>query len=61
MLTRRSLASRHRRLRRVAVAVFLAVGALLMLGSVAAPSGLILLVIGLALEAVGLTLENRGH
>jgi len=61
MLTRRSIPGRRRHLRHAAVATFVVVGVLLMLGSVAAPSGLILMLLGLALEAVGLTLESRGR
>jgi hypothetical protein len=48
-----------RRGRRVAVAVLLALGGVLLWGSVAVPSGAVVLLLGLALEAVGLALEHR--
>ena len=48
-----------RRWRRLAVAVLLILGGLLLWGSVAAPSGAVALLLGLALEAIGLALEHR--
>lgn len=48
-----------RRGRRVAVAVLLVLGGVLLWGSVAAPSGAVVMLLGLALEAVGLALEHR--
>jgi membrane-bound ClpP family serine protease len=48
-----------RRWRRLAVAVLLILGAILLWASVAAPSGAVVMLLGLALEAVGLALEHR--
>jgi len=48
-----------RRWRRLAVPVLLILGGLLLWGSVAAPSGAVVLLLGLALEAIGLALEHR--
>ena len=48
-----------RRRRRVAVAVLLVLGGILLWGSVAAPSGAVVMLLGLALEAVGLAVEHR--
>jgi uncharacterized membrane protein HdeD (DUF308 family) len=48
-----------RRWRRLAVAVLLILGGVLLWGSVAAPSGAVALLLGLALEAIGLALEHR--
>ncbi len=48
-----------RRWRRLAVAVLLILGGLLLWGSVAASSGAVALLLGLALEAIGLALEHR--
>ncbi len=48
-----------RRSRRVAVAVLLILGGILLWGSVAAPSGAVVMLLGLGLEAVGLALEHR--
>jgi hypothetical protein len=48
-----------RRWRRLAVAVLLILGGLLLWGSVKAPSGAVVLLLGLALEAIGLALEHR--
>ncbi|HEX7157194.1 MAG TPA: hypothetical protein VF229_08265 [Burkholderiaceae bacterium] len=55
----RLLGTRHRRWRRAGVAVLLVLGGLLILGSVAARSGLIIMILGFAIEAAGLALENR--
>jgi hypothetical protein len=41
------------------VAVLLILGGLLLWGSVKAPSGAVVLLLGLALEAIGLALEHR--
>ncbi len=48
-----------RRRRRVAVAVLLVLGGILLWGSVAVPSGAVVMLLGLALEAVGLAVEHR--
>jgi len=48
-----------RRSRRIAVALLLVLGGILLWGSVAAPSGAVVMLLGLALEAVGLALEHR--
>lgn len=48
-----------RRWRRLAVAVLLILGGVLLWGSVAAPSGAVALLLGLALEAIGLAVEHH--
>jgi hypothetical protein len=48
-----------RRGRRVAVALLLILGGVLLWGSVAAPSGAVVMLLGLVLEAAGLALEHR--